>query len=253
MNEQQEQIIYGINPVKEAIRAGIEIERAYLSKKIGPAAALAMQLKEMGIPVIDADERRMAKICTSEDGREPNHQGIAVIPTAVKYYEISDILDFAEKKQEDALILILDGITDPNNLGAIIRSAEALGVHGIIVPKRRSAGINSAVYKSSAGAAAHMRVARVPNIVSTIKELKDKGFWVAGTVVGADGIRQANLTGKLAICIGSEGEGLSRLVTENCDFVFGIPLLGNTQSLNAACAATVAIYEAVCQREAKEK
>lgn len=253
MIENSDQVIYGINPVKEAIRAGIEIERAYLSKKVGPAAALAMQLKEKGIPVIDADERRMAAVCQQQDGREPNHQGIAVIPSAAKYYELPDILEFAEKKQEDALILILDGITDPNNLGAIIRSAEALGVHGIIVPKRRSAGITSAVYRSSAGAAAHMRVARVPNLVSAIQELKDKGFWVAGAVAGAESIRQADLTGKLAICIGSEGEGLSRLVTEKCDFVFGIPLFGNTQSLNAACAATVAVYEAVCQRKAKEK
>ena len=242
------EVIYGVNPVKEAIRAGMEMERVYLSKKQGPAAALAMQLRDAGVPVIDANEQRMQHICAREDGREANHQGIAVVPAAASYCGVEDILSYAQERGETPLIVLLDGVTDPNNLGAIIRSTEALGAHGIILPKRRSAGLSAAAFRASAGAAAHCRIARVANLAAQIGELKKQGFWIAGTAAGAPSCWQTRLTGPLAICIGSEGEGLSRIVTEKCDFMVGIPLQGSVESLNAACAASILLYEIVRQR-----
>ncbi|MDL2220227.1 23S rRNA (guanosine(2251)-2'-O)-methyltransferase RlmB [Eubacteriales bacterium OttesenSCG-928-N14] len=246
--EETTMILYGINPVREAIRAGQPIERGYVSKRQGQAASVAMQLKQMGVPVVDVDEARMLEICRNEDGREPNHQGIAVVIGAVEYASVEDMLQTAAERGQMPLLLVLDGITDTNNLGAIIRSAEALGAHGVILPKRRSAGLSGAVARASSGAISNLPIARVANLVSQIESLKQKNIWIAGATMDGMDATKADLNCPLCICIGSEGEGLSRLLKEHCDFTVGIPLLGRTESLNASVAAGILLYEAVRQR-----
>ena len=240
MQEQQTvEVIYGINPVKEALRAGMPIERAYTCKAQGAVLPLIGQLKAMKVPILEVDEKRMSFLCPKEEGRTPNHQGIVIQLSAAAYVEVEDLLRAAARKGEDPLIIVLDGITDPHNMGAIMRSAEALGAHGIIIPKRRSAGLSATAFRASSGAAAHIGVARVTNLAATLDQLKEYGLWVAGTAAGAPDCNRANLKGALALCIGSEGK---------CDFMVGIPLKGKTESLNASCAATVLIYEVLRQR-----
>lgn len=241
-------VIYGLNPVRELLRSGTPIDKAYVSKHKGPAAALAMQLREQGVPVKDCDDRRLDDICGKEDGQPANHQGIAVLAAAAEYSQPEDIFAAAEEQGRPPLIVLLDGITDPHNMGAIIRSAEAMGAHGIIFGQRRSASLGGTVFKASSGAAAHICVCRVGNLAATVDMLKKRNVWVCGADAGAKPCYMEKLTGPLAICIGSEGEGLSRLVREKCDFLAGIPLSGKTESLNASCAASILLYEAARQR-----
>ena len=239
-------IIEGRNAVIEALRAGAAIDKIYLAKgetdkTLGHIASSA---REKGIVVVDADRRKL-------DGmsRTHSHQGVIALAAIREYATVEDILAAAADKGEAPLLVICDEISDPHNLGAIIRTAECAGAHGIIIPKRRSAGLTAIVAKTSAGAVSYMPVARVANIPSLLKDLKKQGVWVFGTA--ADGnttLYNADLKGPAAIVIGSEGSGMSRLVSENCDFLVSIPMKGKITSLNASAAAAILLYEAVRQR-----
>ena len=190
MHEQETvEIIYGVNPVKEALRAGMPIERAYTCRAQGAVLPLIGQLKSLNVPILEVDEKRMSYLCPKEEGRTPNHQGIVVQLSAAAYVEVEDILRVAAQRGEDPFVIVLDGITDPHNLGAILRSAEALGVHGVIIPKRRSAGLSATAFRASSGAAAHIGVARVTNLAATLDQLKEYGLWVAGTAAGAPDVQ----------------------------------------------------------------
>jgi len=229
----------------EALKSETPIDKLFIkSGEIeGSIRAILAKAKEAGIVVIPIPRKELDAM--SETGR---HQGIIALCPAFPYVEVEDILAEAKKRGEDPFVIILDGVTDPHNLGAIIRTAEAAGAHGVIIPKRRAVGITAACVRASAGAAEHMRVAKVSNLVSTIKELKDKGVWVMGAAMeGEDLFRLSKnaLTGPLAIAIGGEGGGLSRLVQETCDFLASIPMKGKITSLNASVAAAVIMYEAV--------
>jgi len=194
--------------------------------------------------VVDADRRKL-------DGmsRTHSHQGVIALCAVREYVTVDDILAIAREKGEKPLIVVCDELSDPHNLGAVIRTADAAGAHGVIIPKRRSAGLTAVVAKTSAGAVAHVPVARVPNLVAALKELQQAGVWVFGTAAeGTTSLYQADLKGPAAIVIGSEGDGMGRLVTENCDFTVSIPMFGKINSLNASAAAAVLLYEAVRQR-----
>ena len=185
----------------------------------------------------------------NEIAKEENNQGVIAIVPPYEYSDVDDILEYAKYKKEDPFIIILDGIEDPHNLGAIIRTAETAGCHGIIIPKRRAAGVNSTVAKVSAGAVQHIKIARVNNLTETIKYLKEQEIWVYGTDMSSEKYYfNQNLTGPIAIVIGSEGFGMSRLVKENCDFLLKIPMNGKITSLNASVSSGIVIYEVVKQR-----
>ena len=239
-------IIEGRNAVIEALRAGEKIDKIYLArgetdKTLGHIASTA---RAAGIVVVDADRRKL-------DGmsRTHAHQGVIALAAVREYSTVEDILQIAADKGENPLLVICDEISDPHNLGAIIRTAECAGAHGVIIPKRRSAGLTAIVGKTSAGAVAYMPVARVPNIAALLKELKKQGVWVFGTAAdGNTSLYKADLKGPAAIVIGSEGDGMSRLVAENCDFLVSIPMKGRISSLNASAAASILLYEAVRQR-----
>ena len=237
--------IYGRNPVKEAYIAGKTVDKIFVQKgEFDPMLSRVLKLaKEARTVVSYVDKNMLDKLANGG-----NHQGIVAAVTDFSYCEVEDIINLANEKGEPLLIVILDGITDPHNLGAILRSAEALGVHGVIIPKRRSAGLSATAFRASSGAAAHIGVARVTNLAATLDQLKEYGLWVAGTAAGAPDCNRANLKGALALCIGSEGEGLAHLTEQKCDFMVGIPLKGRTESLNASCAASVLIYEVLRQR-----
>ena len=241
-------VIEGRNAVIEALRAGVTIDKIFIMKGETDATLghIASSAREKGIVVVDADRRKL-------DGmsRTHSHQGVIALAAVREYASVDDILNAAREKGEAPLIVVCDELSDPHNLGAVIRTAECAGAHGVIIPKRRSAGLTAIVAKTSAGAVAHMPVARVPNIPTLLKELKQQGVWVFGTA--ADGnttLYQADLKGPAAIVIGSEGDGMGRLVTENCDFKVSIPMKGQINSLNASAAAAILLYEAVRQREA---
>ena len=205
---------------------------------------IASTAREKGIVVVDADRRKL-------DGmsRTHSHQGVIALCAVREYVTVDDILAIAREKGEKPLIVVCDELSDPHNLGAVIRTADAAGAHGVIIPKRRSAGLTAVVAKTSAGAVAHVPVARVPNLVAALKELQQAGVWVFGTAAeGTTSLYQADLKGPAAIVIGSEGDGMGRLVTENCDFTVSIPMFGKINSLNASAAAAVLLYEAVRQR-----
>ena len=239
-------VIEGRNAVIEALRAGVTIDKIYLAKgetdsTLGHIASTA---REKGIVVVDADRRKL-------DGmsRTHSHQGVIALCAVREYVTVDDILAIAREKGEKPLIVVCDELSDPHNLGAVIRTADAAGAHGVIIPKRRSAGLTAVVGKTSAGAVAHVPVARVPNLPAVLRELKEQGVWVFGTAAqGTTSLYKADLKGPAAIVIGSEGDGMGRLVTENCDFTVSIPMFGKINSLNASAAAAVLLYEAVRQR-----
>ena len=181
-----------------------------------------------------------------------SHQGVIALVGVNEYCSVEDILAVAEKKGEAPFVVVCDEVSDPRNLGAIIRSAECAGAHGVIIPKRRSAGLTAIVGKASAGAAEHMAIARVPNIPAVLKELKDKGLWVYGAAAGgSNGLWDTDFTGAMALVIGSEGDGIGRLVRENCDFIVNIPMVGKINSLNASAAASGIMYEVLRQRSGR--
>ena len=230
-------IIEGRNAVVEALRAGVTIDKIYILKGETDATLghIASTAREKGVVVVDADRRKL-------DGmsRTHSHQGVIAVAAAREYASVDDILNIAREKGEAPLIVVCDELSDPHNLGAVIRTADAAGAHGVIIPKRRSAGLTAVVAKTSAGAVAHVPVARVPNITALLKQLKDEGVWVFGTAAqGNTSLYKADLKGPAAIVIGSEGDGMSRLVAENCDFTVSIPMFGKINSLNASAAAAV--------------
>lgn len=243
--------IVGRNPVIEALKSEREVEKILVAKgelkgSINKILGIA---KDKSIPVQYVDKNRLDTI--SEGGLP--HQGVAALVTPFKYSTIEDILDIAKKTGEDPFIVILDEIEDPHNLGSIIRTAECAGVHGIIIPKRRSASVTMTVVKASAGAVEHMHIAKVNNITNTILELKDNGLWIYGADMdGEEYYFERDFSGPKALVIGSEGKGISRLVKENCDFLVKIPMLGDISSLNASNAASILIYEAVRERYGKK-
>ena len=239
-------LIEGRNAVIEALRAGESIDKIYLAKgetdkTLGHIASTA---RAAGVVVVEADRRKL-------DGmsRTHAHQGVIALAAVREYAAVEDILAAAQERGEAPLLVICDEISDPHNLGAIIRTAECAGAHGVVIPKRRSAGLTAVVAKTSAGAVAHLPVARVPNIPSLLKDLKKQGMWIFGTAAdGTTSLYDADLKGPAAIVIGSEGDGMTRLVAESCDFLVSIPMRGKLNSLNASAAAAILLYEAVRQR-----
>ncbi len=235
----------GRNPVTEALKHGRPIDKLFISRDADSSLRhLAAMAEERSIPVVRVDKRRLDAMSFSHA-----HQGVIAVAAAVPYAELEDVFALAEKSGRPPLIVVLDGISDTGNLGAIIRSAECAGAHGVIIPRRRSAGITAAAAKAGAGAAEYIPIVRVPNISAALTELKDRGLWIyAAAAEGSVSLYDTDLTGPAAIVIGSEGEGVGRLVRENSDFLISIPLLGKISSLNASVAAGVILYEAVRQR-----
>lgn len=247
--EQYQDQVEGRNAVLELIESGKDINKIYIEKgeKQGSINKIIAKANERKILVTEIDKQKFRQM-----SQTPNAQGIIAIVPPFDYCDVYDIIDLAKKRNEDPFILILDGIEDPHNLGSIIRTAETAGVHGIIIPKRRAASVNSTVNKVSAGAVEHMKIARVNNINETINTLKKEGIWICGTDMDTNKYYyNQDLTGPLAIVIGSEGFGMSRLVKENCDFLIKIPMKGKITSLNASVSAGIVVYEAVKQRITK--
>lgn len=240
-------VIEGRNAVIEAMRAGRPIDKIFIAKGETDAtlAHIASKGRDIGAVVVEADKRKLDAMSISH-----SHQGVIALASVKEYSTIDDIFKIAEDRGEPPFIIVCDEISDPHNLGAIIRTAECAGVHGIIIPKRRSAGITAIVEKTSAGAVEHMAVARVSNLTAAIKELKERGVWVYGTAAdGTSQLWETDMKDAAAIVIGSEGDGMSRLIAENCDFKISIPMLGKISSLNASVSAAIVIYEAVRQRK----
>lgn len=244
-NENQ---LEGRNAVLEVLKSGRDIEKIIVQKGNveGTIRSIVGIAKEKGVVVQEVVKQKL-----DEMSQTKNHQGVIAIVSEHEYADVEDIINSAESKGEKPFIIILDNITDPHNLGAIIRTAECAGAHGVIIPKRRSVGLTAVVGKTSAGAIEYMPVARVTNIARTIDDLKSRGIWVACADMGGDDYFDASLDGALALVIGSEGEGVSRLVKEKCDFTVSIPMYGKISSLNASVAAALLMYEAVRQRNYK--
>ncbi len=244
--ELSEDMIEGRNAVTEALRSGRTVNKVYLvdgdtDRALGRLAAMA---KEAGAVVVRIDRRKLNEM--SQTGA---HQGVIASVAVHDYATIDDILAAAEAKGEMPLIVLCDELSDPHNLGAILRTAECAGAHGVIIPKRRSVGLTAVVGKASAGAVEYMPVARVSNLTAAIRELKQRGVWIFGTAAdGAVPLYSADLKGPAAIVIGNEGVGMSRIVADNCDFKVSIPMKGRISSLNASAAAAILLYEAVRQR-----
>lgn len=239
-------IIEGRNAVIEALRAGTAIDKIYLAKGETDKTLghIASRARDAGVVVVEADRRKLDAM-----SRTHAHQGVIALAAVREYVSIQSILDSAAAKGEPPLLVVCDEISDPHNLGAILRTAECAGAHGLIIPKRRSAGLTAIVGKTSAGAVSYLPVARVANLTSALKDLKKQGVWIFGTAARAStDLYSADLKGPAAIVIGSEGDGMSRLVAENCDFLVSIPMKGHISSLNASAAAAILLYEAVRQR-----
>ena len=242
----QNEIIEGRNAVMEALRAGRAMDKLYISKgevdrTLGHIASTA---RDKGIVVVECDRRKLDFM-----SRTHAHQGVIALAAVREYCSVEDLFAIAEERGEAPFLTVCDEISDGHNLGAIIRSAECAGAHGVIIPKRRSAGLTAVVDKASAGAAEHMAVARVPNIPAALKELKDRGVWVYGTAAdGQNDLWHTDFSGPLALVIGSEGDGMGRLVRECCDFIVSLPMKGRVSSLNASAAAAITMYEILRQR-----
>lgn len=239
--------IEGRNAVLELLETGKDINKIFIAngEKHGSINKIISMAKERRVVIVEVDRAKLNQMAQSD-----NHQGVIAIVPPFDYCEVEDILNLADKKNEKPFILILDGIEDPHNLGSAIRTAETAGVHGVIIPKRRAATVNSTVYKVSAGAVEHMNIARVNNLNETIKYLKDNGIWVCGTDMEAKNYYyNEKFDGPIAIVIGSEGFGMSRLVKDNCDFLVKIPMKGKITSLNASVSAGIVMYEVVKQRK----
>ncbi|MBQ9392698.1 MAG: 23S rRNA (guanosine(2251)-2'-O)-methyltransferase RlmB [Oscillospiraceae bacterium] len=242
-------IIEGRNAVIEALRTRTPIDKIYLAKGDTDKTLghIASRAREAGVVVVEADRHKLDNM-----SRTHAHQGVIALAAVREYVSVQSLLSAAAEKGEAPLLVVCDEISDPHNLGAILRTAECAGAHGVIIPKRRSAGLTAIVAKTSAGAVSHIPVARVANLTATLEELKKQGVWIFGTAAdGAAELYDADLKGAAAIVIGSEGSGMTRLVRERCDFLVRIPLLGKITSLNASAAAAVLLYEAVRQRMGK--
>ena len=245
----REDLIEGRNAVTEALRAGRSIDKIYIAKgEVDKTLGhIASKARDQGVVVVETDRRKLDAMSVTHA-----HQGVIALAAVREYCSVEDILAIAAERGEPPFVILCDEISDPHNLGAILRTAECVGAHGVIIPKRRSAGLTSIVDKTSAGAAEHMAVARVPSLPAAIRELKERGLWVYGTAADApSGMWDTDLTGPLCLVIGSEGDGMGRLVAENCDFLLSIPMRGKVSSLNASAAASVVMYEVLRQRQVK--
>lgn len=244
-NRRAEDIIAGRNAVMEALRADRPLDSVLIAKgeRSGSLMALTAKCRERRIPVKEVDPRKLDALCG------PNHQGIAAVAACREYATLDDLFAAAQEKGEAPFLVICDELEDPHNLGAVVRTAEAAGAHGVVIPKRRSAGLTAAVYKASAGAVEYLPVARVSNITETIREMKKRGVWVYGLDMDGGTWCQTDLTGAVALVVGSEGKGISRLVREQCDGILSLPMHGSINSLNASVACGILLYEAARQRD----
>lgn len=245
--KQYQDQVEGRNAVIELLESGRDINKIFVSngEKNGSINKILSLAKDKKVIVTEVNRKKIQEMAQSD-----NHQGVIAIVPPFEYCDIDDILECAKNRNEDPFILILDGIEDPHNLGAIIRTAETAGVHGIIIPKRRAASVNSTVAKVAAGAVEHMNIARVNNINEAIRYLKENDVWICGTDIDTNTYYyNQNLTGSIGIVIGSEGFGMGKLVKDNCDFLVKIPMKGKITSLNASVSTGIVIYEAVRQRE----
>lgn len=239
--------VEGRNSVLELLESGKDINKIFVTRgeKHGSIHQIIAKARDRKIIIVEKDKKQMQEMAQTE-----NFQGVIAIVPPFNYCEIDDILQEAKNRNEDPFVLILDGIEDPHNLGSIIRTAETAGVHGIIIPKRRAATVNSTVNKASAGAVEHMKIARVNNITDAMNTLKEAGLWICGTDIATDKYYyDQDLTGPLGIVIGNEGQGMSEKVKKNCDFLVKIPMKGKITSLNASVSAGIVVYEGVKQRE----
>ena len=247
MKEQNyEDQVEGRNAVIELLESGKDINKIYVTKaaRHGSINKIISMAKERKVSLVEKDKRQMEQMAQNQ-----NYQGVIAIVPPFEYCEIEDILEKAKELNEEPFVLILDGIEDPHNLGSIIRTAETAGVHGIIIPKRRAAAVNSTVNKVSAGAVQYMKIARVTNITDSIEKLKENGLWICGTDISTDTYSSnQDLKGPLGIVIGNEGTGMSDRVRKSCDFLVKIPMKGKVTSLNASVSAGIVIYEAMKQR-----
>lgn len=248
-NEEQDELPYlimGRNAVREAVRSGRSIDKILVTKEIdGSLREIINLARDNNIRVDSVVREKLDELCMpfGHGQKTGNHQGIVAMVPGVEYCEIADILNFAKEKGEKPFIIILDGIEDPHNLGSIIRSAVCAGAHGIIIPRRRAVSVTAAACKASAGAVEYAHIARVANIANAIARLKDEGLWIAGADMSGTAMTSARMEGALALVIGSEGDGIGRLVKEKCDFIVSIPMFGQIDSLNAAVAAAVLMFE----------
>jgi len=245
--QRTEDVISGRNAVAEALRSGRPIDSVLVARgnRTGSIGVLIAKCRDAGIPVKDADPRKL------EAMGGPNHQGIIALAACKEYATLDDLFARAADSGEEPLFIVCDELEDPHNLGAIVRTAEAVGAHGVIVPKRRSVGLTSTVYKASAGAVEYMPVARVTNIVDTLRELKKRGVWVYGLDMDGESYDKTDLTGAAALVVGAEGNGIGRLVRSECDVIVSLPMHGKISSLNASVACGILMYEALRQRTIK--
>lgn len=246
MTELDNEIVSGKNPVLEALRSGRDMNKVWVAEGVKKAgiAELLQLAKEAGIIVQFVPKNKVDQLT---DGA--NHQGVAASVAAYRYAEIDELFERAASRNEDPFFLILDELEDPHNLGSILRTADATGVHGVIIPKRRAVGLTAVVAKTSTGAIEHVPVARVGNLAQTVEDLKKRGVWIAGTdAKGSADYRRMDAKLPLAIIIGSEGKGMSRLLKEKCDFLYNMPMVGHVTSLNASVAAAILMYEVLRNR-----
>lgn len=243
-----DEIVYGRNPVWELLQSGKPINKVLFQSEGtgGRFQDMVSRARAQQIPFQFVDKAALDRL--AEKG---NHQGVLAYVSPREYAEVEDILALAKEKKEEPFILVLDEVEDPHNLGALIRTADAAGVHGVIIPKRRSVSLTSTVAKTSAGAVEHVLVARVGNLVQTLQTLKKSGCWVSGAEAGGTEVYNSDLTGARVIVVGSEGKGLSRLIKETCDEIVSLPMMGQVNSLNASVAGSILLYEVVRQRRTK--
>ena len=243
---QQENLLVGRNPIREALKAGRDLEKLIVARGeiMGSGREILAMAREKKVVIQEVDRARL-------DAMAPGHQGMIAVASAYAYSTVDDMLALAAGRGEAPFLVVLDGITDPHNLGAIIRSAECAGAHGVIVPERRAVGLTPAAVKASAGAVEHLPVARETNIARTLERLKAEGLWIFGSAAEGEDYRACDLTGPCALVIGSEGEGMSRLVRERCDRVVSLPVRGKIDSLNASVAAGVLLYAIAASRDAR--
>ena len=247
-NERDEQpyLLIGRNAVREALKSGRSIDRVLVTAEHdGSLGEIVTLARERKLVVREVDRKKLDELCMpfGHGGKTANHQGVVAYAAGVTYCDVADILDAAKEKGEAPFVIVLDGVEDPHNLGSIIRSADCAGAHGVIIGKRRSASVTSATVKASAGATEYVKIARVVNISAAIAQLKNAGVWIAGADMNGEPMRSAAMKGPLALVIGNEGEGLSKLVRENCDFLVSIPMQGHIDSLNAGVAAAILMFE----------
>jgi len=247
VKETPQNIICGRNPVMEALKSGANLDTVYIDGNGGSLSVIRRLAKENGVVVKDADDKKLSRLSGGA-----SHQGVVAEGACGEYVTVEDILAVSQKNGTKPFIIICDEIEDPHNLGAIIRTAETSGADGVIIPKRRSASLNATVFKTSAGAASYVPVARVSNLASCIDTLKDNGVWIYGTDASGTDYSETDFTGGVALVIGSEGFGMSQLIQKKCDFMIKLPMLGKINSLNASVAAGIFMYEVLRQRRGSE-